>query len=167
MSLTETAAYGDRSQWGGRAKAGGVGRRMKTRRPGGGEEAGRRQRALRRKVPEQEERMVEKAREALPLAACTLTWENAEISAAPEQGLHANFVDISSVLKKKKETQGGVFQEEGSAETKARSWRKGTVMWAGGTAELGWCFMRRQVWMSRGEPGWSRAWSGERHAFQP
>lgn len=46
--------------------------------------------------------MVEKAREALPLAARPLTWEDVEISVAPEQGLHANFTDISSMLKKKK-----------------------------------------------------------------
>ena len=60
------------------------------------------QRAVGWKVPQQEERMVEKAREALPLAACPLTWEDVEISAGPEQGLHANFIDISSMLKKKK-----------------------------------------------------------------
>ena len=79
--------------------------------------------------------MFEKAREALPLAARALTWEDVEISAAPEQGLQANFIDISSMLKKKKEIQGGVLQEGESAGTKARSWRKDTVMWAGGTAK--------------------------------
>ena len=46
--------------------------------------------------------MFKKAREALPLAARALTWEDVEISAAPEQGLQANFIDISSMLKKKK-----------------------------------------------------------------
>ena len=96
------------------------------------------QRAVGWKVPQQEERMVEKAREALPLAACPLTWEDVEISAAPEQGLHANFIDISSMLKKKKkkkEIQGGVFQEGESAGTKARSWRNDAATWAGGTAK--------------------------------
>lgn len=46
--------------------------------------------------------MFKKAREALPLAARALTWEDVEISAAPEQGLQANFIDISSMLKKKR-----------------------------------------------------------------
>lgn len=49
--------------------------------------------------------MFEKAREALPLAARALTWEDVEISAAPEQGLQANFIDISSMLKKKKKSR--------------------------------------------------------------
>ena len=40
MSLTETTAYGSSGEPLGRtARAGGVGRRMKTLRPGGGEEA--------------------------------------------------------------------------------------------------------------------------------
>ena len=95
---------------------------MNTRRPGGGEEAKMWQRAVGWKVPQQEERMVEKAREALPLAACPLTWEDVEISAGPEQGLHANFIDISSMLKKKKERRHprrcvpgrGVSRDKGS-----------------------------------------------------
>ena len=76
-----------------------------TRRPRGGEETKRWQRALGWKVSQQEERMFEKAREALPLAARALTWEDVEISAAPEQGLQANFIDISSMLKKKKKSR--------------------------------------------------------------
>lgn len=136
MSLTETTAYRE-EHWGGRAKAGGVGRRMKTRRPGGGEEARRRQRALRWKVPQREGRVFEKAREAPPLAACSLTWENAQVSAAPEQGLHADFVDISSVLKKKRNPGRcvpgrGVSRDKGSLLAEGRS----DVGWGDGRAGL-------------------------------
>ena len=47
------------------------------------------------------------------MAACALPWGNAEIGAAPGQGLQADFVGISSVLKKRKKSRE-VCSREGS-----------------------------------------------------
>lgn len=113
------------------AWAGGVGRRMKTPRPGGAEEAGRRWRALSWKAPQREEGVAEKARGGAPCGDMRPTLGERGDRRGPWARLARRLCGHLFRVRKKKEIQGRVFQGGGSAETKARSWRKGAVMWAG------------------------------------
>lgn len=78
------------------------------------------------------------SQEALPLATRALTWEDVEISAAPEQGLQANFIDIFHVKKKKKKSRE-VCCRKGSAGDKGSllAERHSDVGWGHGKSHAG------------------------------